>query len=225
MNNLIQLSKSAKVQAVFGIFVLTLMALLFSWGNIICEQEPSEELVLALNSVLHPTFYFPGSNRIANLVGFASSWIVDVRANYHFQVFLRVLFGMLWPYLAFRAVLPARHSLFAGALFHALVFSQFSDPALIIIYGSTNPYSTSLFFLAIALLAAKKFLLAVETEKICYGLLTFVFSLVGTAIAPTNTLYILLSVGSYGFLLLIDAERKAAHWLPTNWEAITNTIK
>ena len=224
MNNLFQLSRSTTLQLLFGVLVLGSVAVVFSWGNAICIQEPSEDLVLALNSVTHPTFYFPGSNRIANLVGFASSWIVDVRANYHFQVFLRVLFGVLWPYLVFRAVLPARHCLLAALLFHAIVLGQFNWPALSVIYGSTNPYCTSLFFLAVSLLAAQKFLWTIETEKICYGFLTFAFSLVGSAIAPTNTLYLLLTVGSYGLLLLIGAKRKASHWLPADWEAAKYAI-
>ena len=74
--------------------ILLLVAITFSWGRAICGQEPAEDLVLVINSVTRSTFYYPGSNRILNIVGFAASWIDDVNANYHFQLFLRMLFHL-----------------------------------------------------------------------------------------------------------------------------------
>lgn len=210
----------------FDIGFLLLAAVALSCGKSICGQEPAEDLVLVINSVTHPTFYFPGSNRIANIVGFAASWIPDVGANYHFQVFLRLFFAIVWPYLAFRLVMKPRYCLVATLIFHAIVLNQFDGVAISVVYSSVNPYSTSLFFLMLSLLVLKRSLQERSHLNIAGALVGFALAITASAVAPTNTIYALLMFGIYGVLSALPKANFALcrPWHPLLWKGAIQSV-
>lgn len=180
-------------------FMLVALGVLFAMGADVCARQPAEDLVAVINSVTHPTFYFPGSNRIFNVVGMVASGISDVQWNYDVQGGIRLLLAIAWPYAAFRLVLRPRWCLLATIIFHAIVLLQFSRMAIDVVYLSINPYSSSLFFLASALLVLRE---GAEGGRLplwrwAAGVL---LALVGCSIAPTNAIYVLLVLLIYGGL-------------------------
>ena len=180
-------------------FVL-LAALVFSWGLSVCTQEPAEDFVLVITSIFDATVYFPGSNRLGNLVGLLSSGVSDPVSNYHLQVIIRMTFSLLWPYLACCLVLPRRLRLTTTLVYHGVVLSQFSYTAIHVLYSSNHPYSTSLFLLLSGSLLGRQFVLRrgqyFKVQLATAGLLM----LLSNWVNPTTTVYAFVALSIYGLL-------------------------
>jgi hypothetical protein len=194
---------------VVDIGCLVLLALVFSWGAVICSQESAEDLVVVLNSITNPTAFFPGSNRLGNLIGIASSGISDPISNYHFQTALRMIAAFVWPYLAFSLILPAGERLLATLAFQALALSQFSGIAIHVLYSSNHPYALSLFLVFVAVASGKKFVGAKSPNSyLLFGVATVAAAL-SFWVNPGTFVLLILVASAYVALTMISDKRLA----------------
>jgi hypothetical protein len=183
--------------------------LVFSWGAVICSQQYAEDLVVVLNSIAKPTAFYPGSNRLGNLIGVISGGISDPISNYHFQTALRMIAAFVWPYLAFSLVLPAGDRLLAALAFQALALSQFSDIAIHVLYSSNHPYGLSLFLVFVAVASGKKFVGAKSPNTYLHFGVATVAAALSFWVNPATFVLLVLVASAYVALTMISDKRRA----------------
>lgn len=208
----------------FDVTLLVIIALVFAWGRLLCNQDFAEDVVMVVNSMTDPTLFFPGSNRIINLSGLAASWIKEAQPNYHFQITFRIIFALLWPYVALRFILRRDLSLLVSLTFHAVVLAQFSASAIDVIYGSNHPYSASLFFLFSSLLFARRFTKAATlSRKLSYGVMALAAMLLASESIQACILFALMSLASWGIISVVVAAL-ATSATPRSWSTYLVTL-